>query len=121
MNIKYNQAERTNKLLNLCLLLLAMTSLYVLSGCASLGPRRVPSDRFNYNEAVAQSTQEKMLLNIVRHRYLKMPVFLTVSSVLTQYVYEGRVDACGCGAGAYAAHGLTVKIPGGGEGQIFNF
>jgi len=72
-----------------------MMSLFVLSGCASFGHRRVSSDRFNYNEAVARSTQEQMLLNLVRRRYLEMPVFLTVSSVLTQYVYEGGVGVSG--------------------------
>jgi hypothetical protein len=48
----------------------------------------MPADRFDYNAAIAQSTREQMLLNIVRSRYLEVPVFLTVSSVLTQYEYD---------------------------------
>ena len=32
-----------------------------------------------------------MLLNIVRSRYLEVPVFLTVSSVLTQYEYDSSL------------------------------
>jgi hypothetical protein len=36
-----------------------------------------------------------MLLNLVRLRYHEVPVFLTVSSVLTQYVYEGDVGVSG--------------------------
>ncbi len=36
-----------------------------------------------------------MLLNIVRSRYLEVPVFLTVSSVLTQYVYNASVGVSG--------------------------
>ena len=36
-----------------------------------------------------------MLLNIVRSRYLEVPVFLTVSSVLTQYEYDRRVGVGG--------------------------
>jgi hypothetical protein len=51
----------------------------------------VPGDRFDYNGAIAQSTREQMLLNIVRSRYLEVPVFLTVSSVLTQYEYDSSI------------------------------
>jgi hypothetical protein len=36
-----------------------------------------------------------MLLNIVRSRYLEVPVFLTVSSVLTQYEYDRSVGLGG--------------------------
>jgi hypothetical protein len=55
----------------------------------------VPGDRFDYNGAIAQSTREQMLLNIVRSRYLEVPVFLTVSSVLTQYEYDSSIDLSG--------------------------
>jgi hypothetical protein len=67
----------------------------VPSGCAAFGPRHVSSDRFNYNEAVARSTREQMILNLVRLRYLEVPVLLTFSSVLTQYVYAGNVGVSG--------------------------
>ena len=64
-------------------------------GCGSLGPGRVPGDNFNYNETIAQSTREQMLLNLLRLRYLEQPLFLKVSSVLTQYTYEGDVGVAG--------------------------
>jgi hypothetical protein len=64
-------------------------------GCGSLGPGRVPGDNFNYNEAVAQSTREQMLLNLLRLRYLEQPQFLKVSSVLTQYTIQGDVGVAG--------------------------
>jgi hypothetical protein len=74
-----------------CALLIAAAVL-VISGCAAQGAKRVPRDRFDYNAAIARSTREQMLLNIVRSRYLEVPVFLTVSSVLTQYEYDRSVD-----------------------------
>ena len=67
-----------------CFLLIA-AAVILISGCAAQGAKRVPRDRFDYNAAIAHSTREQMLLNIVRSRYLEVPVFLTVSSVLTQY------------------------------------
>jgi hypothetical protein len=48
----------------------------------------VPRDRFGYNEALAESSRHQMLLNLVRIRYLEEPVFLAISSILTQYVYN---------------------------------
>jgi len=67
---------------------LFVVAVLLIPGCASRGAKRIPADRFDYNAAIAQSTREQMLLNIVRSRYLEVPVFLTVSSVLTQYEYD---------------------------------
>jgi len=60
-----------------------------VAGCAGFGPRTIPPDRFNYNQAIAESAKSQMLLNLVRLRYLDVPVFLKVSSVVAQYTYEG--------------------------------
>ncbi len=87
--------RRTSGFFDAKFLFLLFTALFVLSGCASFGPRRVPSDRFNYNEALSTSAKQQMLLNIVRMRYLEEPVFLIVSSILTQYVYQGGAKANG--------------------------
>jgi hypothetical protein len=65
------------------------------AGCASRGPGRIPDDRFNYNQAIGRSANEQMLLNLVRLRYTEVPIFLTVNSVLTQYVYTGSVNTAG--------------------------
>jgi hypothetical protein len=67
----------------------------LLAACQSRGPGRLPPDRFNYNAAIAQSANEQMLLNLVRLRYSEIPVFLDVSSVLTQYRYMGSVGVEG--------------------------
>ena len=77
-----------------CFLLIAAV-VFLISGCAAQGAKRVPRDRFDYNAALAQSTREQMLLNIVRSRYLEVPVFLTVSSVLTQYEYDSSIGLSG--------------------------
>lgn len=53
--------------------------------CRSLGPRTIPADRFNYNEAGAQSTSEQLLLNIVRLRYGEPTYWLEITSMLSQY------------------------------------
>ena len=76
----------------LCLAILLSTA---VGACSAFGPGRVPADRFDYNAAIAQSSEEQMLINLVRMRYLNLPEFLEVSSVLTQYTYEGGVGVFG--------------------------
>ncbi|MHC5047985.1 MAG: hypothetical protein ACYTGY_15705 [Planctomycetota bacterium] len=76
-------------------LLAVLAACLLLTACQSRGPGRLPPDRFNYNAAIAQSANEQMLLNLVRLRYSEIPVFLDVSSVLTQYVYMGVVGVAG--------------------------
>ena len=65
----------------------------VLAGCASRGPQTVQADAFDYSAAIADSRTDQMLMNIVRARYMTVPNFLTVSSVIAGYTYEGGVNA----------------------------
>ena len=100
--------QMTQRIIYRCLLLIAPV-LFILSGCAAQGARRVPADRFDYNTAIARSTREQMLLNIVRSRYLEVPVFLTVSSVLTQYEYDSSIGV----GGFFGIGGDSTNVIGG--------
>ena len=83
-----------------------LLGLQLLSACTSLGHRKVPGDRFNYNAAIVQSRNEQMLLNLVRLRYLEIPDFLAVSSVITSYNYDGSV-----GVASTRADGNSDIVP----------
>ena len=63
----------------------ALVAAVVLAGCKSVGPRTIQGARFNYNEAIAHSWNQQLLLNLVRLRYRDTPFFLEVNSVSTQY------------------------------------
>ena len=91
---KFPTRQKTKKASYRCALLIA-AAIILISGCAARGAKRVPGDRFDYNGAIAQSTREQILLNIVRSRYLEVPVFLSVSSVLTQYEYDSSLGLGG--------------------------
>ncbi len=63
--------------------------------CQSMGPGRVAGDRFNYNEAIARSTNEQLLLNMIRLRYGESLTFVDVTQVITQYRREAGADIGG--------------------------
>lgn len=54
-------------------------------GCNTVGPRTIRGARLNYNEAIARSWDQQLLLNLVRLKYRDTPFFLEVGSVSTQY------------------------------------
>ncbi len=66
-----------------------LTLLVVVAACKSYGPRSLPRDRFDYHSAVSTSLKEQMLLNIVKLRYLEVPVFVEVQQILAGYTLEG--------------------------------
>jgi hypothetical protein len=73
----------------------AAAAVAALSGCASIGPRSVVVDRFDYSTAIAESWKEQTLLNIVKLRYMDLPVFVDVASVVAGYSLETGVSVTG--------------------------
>jgi hypothetical protein len=76
------------------LVILTFGSLSVL-GCASIGPRTVVHDRFDYTGALADSWKQQMLINMVKVRYGDTPVFLDVASIISGYTMETGVNVYG--------------------------
>ena len=73
----------------------ALTLCLSLGACHAIGPRQVPIDRFDYNTAVANSSNEQMLLNLVRLRYNDSPLFLELGAVVAQYGFDASLSATG--------------------------
>jgi hypothetical protein len=57
------------------------------TGCSSLGPNKLQNSHVSYNKAVQKAIMEEDLLNVVRLRYLDMPVSLSVSSIAAQTTF----------------------------------
>jgi hypothetical protein len=59
-------------------------TLMLLAGC-SIGPKALEINRLRYNIAVKTTTEEQLLLNLVRLRYTDNPSSLAVSSIASQH------------------------------------
>ncbi|WP_340112118.1 hypothetical protein [Maribellus mangrovi] len=64
----------------------------LLSSCASMGPKTIPVDGFNYNQRISTQEREQLLFNIVRLRYAETPMFINVSSIINQYSRDRRAS-----------------------------
>ena len=73
----------------------ALMGALVLTGCKHLGPKTVAVDRFDYSAAIAESWKHQTLLNIVKLRYLDLPVFVDVSSIVAGYSLQTGVSVGG--------------------------
>lgn len=66
-----------------------------LAGCLGLGPRSISRDRVDYHAALGDTQKVQALLNIVRLRYVDVPVFLDVAQIVSGYTLESSVSGVG--------------------------
>jgi hypothetical protein len=88
-------------------------NLLALTGCTHLGPKTVAVDRSDYSTAIADSWKQQTLLNIVKLRYMDLPVFMDVASVVSGYSMQTGVSVNGTLASGPASAGNTFASLGG--------
>jgi hypothetical protein len=91
-------------------LLLVLAAAAVLSACTHLGPTTVAVDRFDYSTAIADSWKQQTLLNIVKLRYLDLPVFVDVASVVSGYSLQTGVTVGGTLSSANSVQGDFANV-----------
>jgi len=100
---------KTSLTKNLCLAL-AVTALF--TGCKHLGPKSIAVDRFDYSSSIADSWKQQTLLNIVKLRYMDLPVFVDVASIVAGYSMQTGVSVNGTLSSEKAIQGNYVAAGG---------
>ena len=85
----------------------------LLAGCTHLGPQTVAVDRFDYSTAIADSWKQQTLLNIVKLRYMDLPVFVDVASIVAGYSMQTGVSVNGVALVARRRSRATTSSVGG--------
>jgi hypothetical protein len=95
-------------------LLLGLTLLgaAAVTGCQHLGPKTVALDRFDYSTAIADSWKQQTLLNIVKLRYMDLPVFMDVASIVSGYSMQTGISVNGTLSSAKAIQGDFASLGG---------
>jgi hypothetical protein len=94
------------------LLAAAVIAAVAFTGCTHLGPRTVAVDRFDYSTAIADSWKQQTLLNIVKLRYMDVPVFVDVASIVSGYSMQTGVSLNGTLSSRDAIQGNYVAAGG---------
>jgi hypothetical protein len=74
---------------------LSLAAVALFTGCTHLGPKTIAVDRFDYSSSIADSWKQQTLLNIVKLRYMDLPVFVDVASVVSGYSMQTGVSING--------------------------
>lgn len=90
----------------------AVAGALLFTGCSHLGPKTVPVDRFDYSTAIADSWKQQTLLNIVKLRYMDLPVFVDVSSIVSGYSMQTGVSLNGTLSSQNAVQGNFGSLGG---------
>lgn len=84
----------------------------MLAGCTHLGPQTIAVDRFDYSAAIADSWKQQTLLNIVKIRYMDLPVFMDVASIVSGYSMQTGVNVGGTLSSDKAVQGDFASVGG---------
>jgi hypothetical protein len=103
---------KTNSFLERLAACIVFVGLLAVTGCAHLGPGTVVADRFDYSTAIADSWKEQTLLNIVKIRYMDLPVFVEVASIVSGYSMQTGVTVTGTSSSAKAVQGDFATVSG---------
>ena len=90
----------------------AAIAIALLAGCSSIGPRLLPANQYSYNEALSQSMNQEMLLNLVRMKYEDSPYFLDVTTISSSMRLDTSLAGTASMGKTYHNTGLVTRTLG---------
>jgi len=72
--------------------ILTFTLSVLLTGCSSYGPKSMNRDQLDYGDSIGDNWKNQMLANVVKIRYMDMPVFVDVGSIVSGYSLTTTVN-----------------------------
>ena len=73
-------------------LVATLATCVLLAGCGSLGPKTMDRDQLDYGNSIGENWKKQMLANIVKMRFVDMPVFVDVGSIVSGYSLSTTVN-----------------------------
>lgn len=61
------------------------------SGCVNYGPKTLNKDQLDYGRSIGDTWKNQLLTNLVKLRFLDMPVFVDVGQIVSGYTVETTV------------------------------
>lgn len=92
-------------------IILAVLLLGPLAGCGVLGPSAITGGRLAYNEAVAETDRQQILLAVINNRYQQQGSLLAVSSITASlsFTVNGGLQAGRGDSSAYAGNLVPIS------------
>src|SRR2546430_4761510 len=83
------------------------------AGCTTLGPDALDQTRLHYNEVIKRTTEQQLLLNIVRLRYIDTPSSLAISTIADQHELSSSLKMIPflAASGDVAPRGFRALLP----------
>lgn len=90
LNMKTVRLGKYGRFLTWCICVAMFT---IMAACSSYGPKTMDRDQLDYGKSLGDNWKAQMLNNLVKLRYVDMPVFVDVGQIVAGYSLETMVNA----------------------------